>query len=482
MPSRLTLLKLAENLIRESRAPFSAEEFVSRVQERWRRKIAESTLAELKKKLSGHDHLIEINANDYLSCQAVLEKIVSLPLAVALEKLEIENAIFIPGHRLVPFISGGLAEGQLRFLGPDGKEIPRKKKKFALEDVIDFYRYSGDRYFPDQITVNEWMPGKSSVSLNVWDIGELSRALGRRRLGGFKVRLLDYERGEFRIEEYPAGERREDRLRKRALHVALEEVLARLCAEEDFGSLGLEKQLLRAFYHLDETVLNVSSFSLLEFLDSLKNLTAASFEDEGPRFAPAEAPGAAPFAWEPVSQTPTGRNGSLDDILEDIGFPFNAAEFAAILNATLDSERYKTAATLDLLFGGKNDRFVNQRQRNAFYRLLRKLLLKLYYEKKDNESRLVADLREKAVTVKLGLIEILRFLETRDIILADLPAEVLDQIVDLDRFCAEILPKFESRNAPPELKTIRDIRLALKFILPNLARLREDVYCRLGVD
>jgi hypothetical protein len=480
MQTRPTLHKLAEDVIRELKAPFSSEDFVARLEERWQRKIADNTLRHLKQKLVGHESLIEIKANDYLPFQAVLKKIRDIPLAVSLRAPEIRNRIFIPGYRLMPFVSSELSEKDLTLLDLDGNEIPKFKKTFYLENVIEFYRYSGDRYFPDQIKVNEWLPGKSSVSLTVWDMKKIGASLDLHRGGKFRVMLVDYARGVFQLKPYIQKECRESRLRRRALYVAMETALIQLCADKEFCALGLEKQLMRVFYDLDETLLGIPAFSLLEFIESLKTLSVVGYEDGGPRLVWAQKTESF-LGWDIVPQTATGQKKTLNDIFEDMSFPFNAVEFKAVMNTTVGSEKYKTAAMLDLLFGGKDGRFYNRRQRNAFYRHLRKMLLEIFQEEKKHVPRFISELREKVVCVKLGLVKILRFLEANEVGLADIPGEVLDQIVDLDHFCAEILPKFADRNEPPDLKTIGDIRLALKFILPNLARLEDDVYNRLGI-
>lgn len=480
MQSRPTLHKLAEDVIRELKTPFSAEDFVACLEERWQRKIADNTLRHLKQKLVGHESLIEIKANDYLPFRAVLKKIRNIPLAVSLRAPEIRNRIFIPGFRLMPFVSSELSEKDLTLLDLEGNEIPKFKKTFYLENVIEFYRYSGDRYFPDQIKVNEWLPGKSSVSLTVWDMKKAGAGLGLKNGGKFRVLLADYAGGVFQLQPYGQKDGNESRLKRRALYVAMEAALIPLCAEKEFCSLGLEKQLMRVFYDLDESLLDIPAFSLLEFIESLKTLSVMGYEDGGPRLVWAQKTES--FSdWDLAPQEPTGQKKSLNDIFEDMGFPFNAEEFRAIMNTTVDSEKYKTAAMLDLLFGGKDGRFFNRRQRNAFYRHLRKMLLEIFQEEKKHVPRFVSELREKVVTVKLGLVKVLRFLEANEVSLADIPGEVLDQIVDLDHFCTEILPRFSDRNTPPDLKTIGDIRLALKFMLPNLARLEEDVYHRLGI-
>ena len=115
-----------DDLIRESRAPFTAEDLEKKIQERWQRKISKTTLARLKGKLPKHDYIIGTDSDDFLPYQAVLQKIGHLPLLVHLGKFEIQQKIFLPGHRLIPFLCNDRKEADLTFLDPEGREIPKK--------------------------------------------------------------------------------------------------------------------------------------------------------------------------------------------------------------------------------------------------------------------------------------------------------------------------------------------------------------------
>lgn len=481
MPSRLTLHKVTENLIQESRASFSPEDYERRLKKRWPRKIADSTLDALKRQLPVHERLIEIAPEKFLPSHVVFEKIQKTPLSVRLGELEIQGRFFIPGCRLVPFLPSHLKEKDLTILNATGEEIPKFGKKFHLDEILDFYRYCEESHFPDHIKVNETCPGKSSVSLTVWDLrGQFSDSAWKAG-PRFYVELLDYERGVYRMRPYPSGEWSAHRLINRGLYVAMEQALSALAGEENFFFTSMEKQLLRVFYGLSAEQLNVPAFSLAEFLESLEALSVLGYEEGGPHFVPCEDDGEWQYSWEPLPMEPKGATGSIGGIFEELGFPFDADEFKAILYTVLGSADYELDEVFQLLFGGKDDRFQNPKQRSAFYRHLRKLLSKIFFEKQEPELKAAANLRDGVVQVKLKLVEMLRYLESQDISLPDLPGELLDQIIDLDHFCAEILAKFKDRSRPPDLKTIRYTRLALNIVQPNLSRLEEDIYYQLGV-
>jgi hypothetical protein len=480
MPRKPTLQNVIDNLIRESHSPFRVEDFAREVEKRWRKKMSKNSLNHLKRKLSDHKYIIGTDSDDYLPYSAVLEKIRHIPLLVHLGKFEVDRKILIPGHRMIPFISSDHTERDLIFLGPDGEEIPRLKKKFCIEDVIHFYQYAGESHFPDDINVNEWMPGKSLVMTTAWDMRKLFSTYKCKQGDGLVVKLVDYAKGTFQIEPLKKSQVRSRQLNIRFLNVALESSLVRLYGGEEFEVSSLEKQILRAFFSLDVKFLNAPAFSLTDFLESLKELSIVSFQEGKVQLVPKWKSETLGLVKEEPPRTPRGDRGSLEEIFQDLGLPFHEWEFISILYTVMASDKFKIESVFNLLFGGQGELFLNKQQHDAFYQKLRELLHGICDDLKQRESSLIQSLRDKSVEVKLSLIEMLRFLEDNKVGLQDLPTETLQQIMDLDHFCNETLKKFADRGHPPDLKFIRDVRLALKIILPHLGQLEDEVYSRLG--
>ena len=481
MPHKLTLQTLAENLIRESREPFSIDEYIEAIQKRWRRRIAPATLDHLKQNLANHSYVIEINGNSFLPYQAVLDRVGHIPLEIQLGKTEWQSQMMIPGHRLVPFISPDLEENELTFLDPNGREIPKRKQSFFIEDAINLYQYSHENHFPYQIKVNQWMPGKSTLNLTVWDIRDLLAQLEFHPEDRLKVRLVDYDRGIYSVDAYPAAQWSQDRLRSRSLYVALEnQLLARLDRTGD-TALSLEKQILQGLFHLDGGLLQAPAFSLTGLVESIQNIAVVRNEEAGVYFGLDGDSPVKSYTLETVHQTPRGGTGSLQEIFEDMGLAFSELEFKAILYSMMGTEEFKLEEVFDLLFGAKKDCFYDQKQHRAFYRMLRKMLNLICDELKGPEPRLVCQLRNKIVYMKLRLIEMLRFIEAQRVCLEDLPEEILEHMADLDGFCLEGLHQLSDRPHSPNLKVIHDLRLALQMVQPNLDYLEETIFYRLGV-
>jgi hypothetical protein len=184
---------------------------------------------------------------------------------------------------------------------------------------------------------------------------------------------------------------------------------------------------------------------------------------------------------ELMPRKPTGRRGTLEEILDDVGLPFCVSEFKAILRTVITRNICSLRELVDLLFSGKGKLFADEKQEETFYSLLRTTMIPLYEAAALPESKIIADLREKTVHVKLTLVKILKILEVNDIELTDLPAELLDQVIDLDSFCVETLTFLENNNRPPDLKIIRDIQLAHKIIGPKIACLEEEILHGFGI-
>ncbi len=481
MSPKLTLQTLAENLIRESREPFSVDEYIEAIQKRWRRRIAPATLDHLKQTLTNHSHVIEVSGESFIPYQAVLDRIGHIPLEIQLGKAELQNRRMIPGHHLVPFVSPDLEEDELTFLDPHGREIPKSKQSFFIEEVINHYQYSHEKHFPYQIKVNQWMPGKSTLKLTVWDIRDLLSQFEFHPEDRLRVRLVDYYCGIYSIDAYPAALWRANRLRTRSLHVSLEDELMKGLDGVENSALSLEKQMLQALFNLDPGLLDVPAFSMTGFVESMQKITVMRNEDAGVYLALDGDSPVKPYALESVHHIPQGHNGSLQEIFEDMGLAFSENEFKAILYSMMGTEEFNLESVFDLLFGAKKDCFYDQKQHQAFYRMLRKMLNLICDELRGPEPRLISQLRNKIVYMKLRLIEMLRYIEAQEVSLEDLPEEVLEHMADLDGFCLEGLNHLSVRPEPPDLKTIHDLRLALQMVQPNLDYLEETIFYRLGV-
>lgn len=281
---------------------------------------------------------------------------------------------------------------------------------------------------------------------------------------------------------YSSRQYRLDRLRMRSLYIALATQMDPLCQDEKFCSTGLEKQLLRILFSVDSKVFReVEVFSVTDFLESLKEWTVVGCEAGGVQMVPVwqEEPG--PLIRGDANRTIKGELGSLNKIFQDLQLAFDALEFKSMLYTVMASDKYKLEAVFFLLFGGQGDLFKDKKQHEVFYGYLRELLFKICEDLKTRESILIASLREQCVDLKLSLVGVLRFLEDQEVGLEDLPADLLNQIIELDHFCNDALHQFAERERPPDLKFIREVRIALKVVLPQLSLVEEEVYSRLAI-
>ncbi len=480
MTNRISLNRLAETLIQESRTPFNTEDFAKHLESRWQKEVSGSARKRLEKVLHNHSSLIGIPESDFIPFRAVVDKISHVSLSVQLGALELKQGILIPGHRLIPFMPVNLKESELTFRDPQGNEIPKLKESYYIQDIVPFYQYCAR--FPEEIKINEWIPGKSCMTVTVWNMRSLYKSFSSRLGDALLIDLVDYEKGIYQIRPYSSRQYRLDRLRMRALYIALATQMDPLCEDEKFCSAGLEKQLLRILFSMNSEVFReVEVFSVTDFLESLKEWTVVGCEAGGVQMVPVWQAESGPFVRADANRVVKGELGSLNKIFQDLKLSFDAMEFKSMLYTVMASDKYKLEAVFFLLFGGQGDLFEDKKQHEVFYGYLRELLFKICEDLKTRESHLLSGLREQCVDTKFSLIGVLRFLEDQEIGLEDLPADLLNQIIELDHFCTDALHRFAERNRPLDLKFIRDVRVALKVVLPQLAIVEEEVYSRLAV-
>ncbi len=479
MTNRISLNRLAETIIQESRTPFNTEDFAKHLESRWQKEVSDSAMKRLKKVLHNHSSLIGIPESDFIPFRAVVDKISHISLSVQLGAWELKQGILIPGHRLIPFMPVNLKESELTFRDPQGNEIPKLKESYYIQDIVPFYQYCAR--FPEEIKINEWIPGKSCMTVTVWDMRSLYKSFSSRPGDALLIDLVDYEKGIYQVRPYSSRQHRLDRLHMRALYIALATQMDPLCQDEKFCSAGLEKQLLQILFSMSSEVFReVEVFSVTDFLESLKEWTVVGCEAGGVQMVPVWQTESGPFVRADANRVVKGELGSLNKIFQDLKLSFDAMEFKSMLYTVMASDKYKLEAVFFLLFGGHGDLFEDKKQHEAFYGYLREFLFKIYEDLKTRESHLLAGLREQCVDTKFSLVGVLRFLEDQEIGLEDLPADLLNQIIELDHFCTDALHRFAERDRPLDLKFIREIRVALKVVLPQLSIVEEEVYSRLA--
>lgn len=480
MTKKITLNKLTEEIIRESKGPFTVNDFAKSLESRWQKQISESSLKKVKRILLNHHSLIGVKEDDFIPCRAVIEKIKHVSLFLQLGTWELKQGVLIPGHRLLPFQLAGQKENDLKFLDPDGNEIEKMRQTFFIQDAASFYQYCGN--FPEEIKINEKIPGKSRMIVTVPDMNGCYKKFRSKPGDGLLIDLVDSEKGVYQVRPYSAKQLRSGRLRRRSLNLALATQMCPLSQDKKFCAERIEKQLLRVLFALDKNTLkNIDIFSVTEFLESLEEWTVVGCETGGVQMVPVWKSESGPFVRSNLRRAIKGDLGTLNEIFQDLELSFDALEFKSILYTVMSSDKYKLETVFFLLFGGQGDLFKDKKQHEVFYGNLRELLFKICEDLKIKESALVSGLREQCVDIKMSLIGIMRFLEGQEVGLEDLPAEILNQIIELDQFCNGALNRFSIRDEPPDLIFIRDLRVALKVTAPQLAMLEEEIYSHIAI-
>ena len=191
MKNRKTLNQLAEILIHKSTSAFSSEEFAKILEGQWQKEVSGSAMKRLKKVLINHPSLVGIQNNNFIPFSAVVKKIGHVSLSVQLGAWELKQGVLIPGHRLIPFMQASRKESELTFQDQNGNEIPKLKKSYFIQDIAPFYQYCGGRHFPEEIKINEWIPGKSCMAVTVWDMQSLYKSCSSRPGDSVVIDLID---------------------------------------------------------------------------------------------------------------------------------------------------------------------------------------------------------------------------------------------------------------------------------------------------
>ena len=90
MKKKITLNKLTEEIIRESKDPFTVNDFAKSLENRWQKQISESYLKKVKRILLNHHCLIGVKEDDFVPCRTIIEKIKHVSLFFQLSNWELK--------------------------------------------------------------------------------------------------------------------------------------------------------------------------------------------------------------------------------------------------------------------------------------------------------------------------------------------------------------------------------------------------------
>jgi hypothetical protein len=410
-----------------------------------------------QKKVSEINQLIltidEFVKDDHLFYPKItfLEK---FPIRILPTKLEIENNILIPGHRLLPFHPTGAVVDDISFQY-NSSLLETKKFSLKLMELRIFFSLMDLQKIP-VINIEDILDENADLTIEVCDLGDFYKKHNFQPGDTIIARSKDFNSGVFSIqyESIDDFDRNIFEIEKRdKLFInALKSVVS-----QDLNYPNVEKQLLYTYYHLKK---------------------------DYPLPNPWERPGSAlgpmlrKFDDLTFSPLPNGRTifHFVDQTLDDLSlYP----EFDEILDNVDDDEEFDLETIDGILKFLNNNNSINvvrallfdqltKRKRFSYkdiedylfdglpkpympkelQQIMRKLVSDQYKQLKKSFDLKYAFLptttaREKILQLSLEISRFLRFLDEEMVELDDLPKNEMMHLMELDRAFDEILAELE---------------------------------------
>jgi hypothetical protein len=196
----------------------------------------------------------------------------SLEFVITPSRLEIQNGIFIPGHRCVPFANPAIMPHEFKFYWK-GRPVPVTTTEGPPEDFYPFYTILGEEYAPQYVARDN--PDNESafnsdpyedpveVSIHTLDMRNLYRETAFVPGDRFVVRTKDWKTGVFELKKVD-----KDKWSQAELYAWFE--AAEIGFHDSFERLGpgssTDEQIAYAYWYGGKRMREVPAYSLEEYL------------------------------------------------------------------------------------------------------------------------------------------------------------------------------------------------------------------------
>ncbi|MBN1413413.1 MAG: hypothetical protein JW969_21400 [Spirochaetales bacterium] len=306
---------------------------------------------------------------DFVSFVSQAECFRGMEIGAALTPFERDNGFLIPGHRFLPFHEMPSKPWTMVLLGPDGKEIPKKKAILSLEtlplylrffgpDSLFAYLYSDSDNPDDEIELKD---GSADVETTVFDLSSFLKDTAFSGEDTLILSAVEPEKKVFEIRKKASSDQPDKKVINafvRKLDKAFEQVF------KLFGPvLTMPQQIAHALYFTGPAIYLKPALHLGGYINLSRQVL----------FLPLEQ---SEILWSQKVAGPFDKNfecGLLDKYLSLLDISLSESEIEAFMRDELFTRNNSFENVKDRCFRGRALRIENKEFKDEFYAMLKEL-------------------------------------------------------------------------------------------------------------
>ncbi|HOV38400.1 MAG TPA: plasmid pRiA4b ORF-3 family protein [Spirochaetales bacterium] len=385
---------------------------------------------------------------------------------------EVENGFLIPGHRFLPFISPLIKPWEATLTDNEGNRISTCKVRKRLKDLyIYFSLFSRLNEYNLANPELHSTDAEGMVELDAFDFASLFTRCKLIPGGGILVTVLNWAKGEYRIEA--VSKRKRQSMLKNGTEWLNTLEQGFLKSFEDLGlKYPIEEQIAYAYFYAGKKILSNPPIHLGGFIESSSLIHFVDFGTEKRLWHSLHVP------FEDMDFTlpsePKGETGSIDKIFEDIGVSLKESSVEAYIRDALYHGADSPAEVLGRIFSGRETFFYSQEQVETFQKYFNNLWKRVKRSYNFFTDQHSGSLREQVLRLLDEHLAWLRDLDRRGVDPSDIPPEEAVYYGQLSAFLEGYLQLLNARNPGTEA----ELSEARSF-LPQLDQTLQDIRKRI---
>ncbi|MFT4551466.1 MAG: hypothetical protein ACI9S8_000076 [Chlamydiales bacterium] len=317
------------NFIKKQDGQFVTGDVVSVVFPK-RKKVTGADVRTLKRWLQQHPDLIQVEDEVWDTKERIFRGAL---FRVILDPFELALRAFIPGQRIIPYLSSFLGHGDCKFWDGEGKLLDEAYKKFSFEEVYPFFFL---------LPIDMWDSANEDFDKSIVDFDmntvdvplyDLSTVLPDDAEEGASlvIEAISSNKGEYRVRYVSAEETGHELLQASILDASLEKEMQKIMQQQKFAIMSPDILFFRALASLGTDLKRVPGHSISDLVIASK-LFALHRSSTGLVSIGLEGM-ASESDWEPMNGFEEDVDGvfeSLDDIFSDFELSLSRVELESL--------------------------------------------------------------------------------------------------------------------------------------------------------